>query len=75
MPRERITLLVGTGLHRQMSAEELDALLGPEIARGYRVVVHDAKDPDALTFLRRYPASAAAASTSTRPTCRRACGS
>ena len=55
VPRERITLLVGTGLHRQMSAEELDALLGPEIARGYRVVVHDAKDPDALTFLRRYP--------------------
>ena len=55
VPRGRITLLVGTGLHRQMSAAEVEALLGPEVANGYRVVVHDAQDPDSLTFLRRYP--------------------
>ena len=55
VPRDRITLLVGTGLHRQMSAAEVKALLGPEVAKGYRVVVHDARDPDSLTFLRRYP--------------------
>lgn len=55
VPRDRITLLVGTGLHRQMSAAELKALLGPEVANSYRVVVHDARDPDSLTFLRRYP--------------------
>lgn len=55
VPRDRITLLVGTGLHRQMSAAEVEALLGPEVANSYRVVVHDARDPDSLTFLRRYP--------------------
>jgi len=55
VPREQITLLIGTGLHRGMSAEELDSLLGAEVAQDYRVVVHDAQDPDSLTFLRRYP--------------------
>ena len=55
VPRERITLVVGTGLHRQMSRPELERLLGPEIVRDYRVAVHDSQDPDSLTFLQRYP--------------------
>ena len=55
VPRERITLIVGAGLHRAMSAEEIERLLGEEIARRYRIVMHDARDPDGVTFLQRYP--------------------
>ncbi|MHB8990175.1 MAG: nickel-dependent malate racemase, LarAH5 family [Chloroflexota bacterium] len=45
---ERITLLVGTGLHRPPRESELPALLGEEICRRYRVAVHDARDRDRL---------------------------
>ena len=43
IPREGITILIATGLHRAATADELDTILGPEIARAYRVVSHDAK--------------------------------
>ena len=55
VPRERITLIVGAGLHRAMTAAELEALLGREVVRDYRVVIHDARDPDGVIFLERYP--------------------
>lgn len=42
--RERITILVGTGLHRPTRDSELPALLGPEVYGRYRVAVHDAND-------------------------------
>src|SRR5919198_822539 len=38
VPRERITLLVATGTHRANTPAELDEMLGPALARGYRVV-------------------------------------
>jgi lactate racemase len=40
---ENITILIATGLHRLATREELDVILGPEIAAQYRVVGHDAK--------------------------------
>jgi nickel-dependent lactate racemase len=43
IPRENITILIATGLHRAATADELQTILGPEIARTYRVVSHDAK--------------------------------
>ncbi|MEE9277085.1 MAG: lactate racemase domain-containing protein, partial [Dehalococcoidia bacterium] len=55
VPRGQITLIVGAGLHRGMTQEELERLLGAEIARSYRIVVHDARDPDSQIFLERYP--------------------
>ena len=41
--REKITILIATGLHRAATADELDTILGPEIAKTYNVVSHDAK--------------------------------
>ncbi len=42
--RDRITILVGTGLHRPTRESELPALLGPRVYGRYRVAVHDAND-------------------------------
>jgi lactate racemase len=43
IPVEGVTLLIATGLHRAATPEEIDAILGPEIAAKYRVVNHDAR--------------------------------
>jgi lactate racemase len=51
VPRDRITLLVATGTHRANTPAELDEMLGPALARGYRVVNHDARDDAALVYL------------------------
>jgi nickel-dependent lactate racemase len=40
---EDITILLATGLHRPATAEEIRAIVGPEIASRYRVVNHDAR--------------------------------
>lgn len=37
------TILVATGLHRSATADEIRAIVGPEIASCYRVVNHDAR--------------------------------
>jgi nickel-dependent lactate racemase len=44
IPKEGITILIATGLHRAATTEELDIILGPEIAATYRVASHDARD-------------------------------
>ena len=51
IPREQITILVGTGLHRPNEGDELAALVGPEIARDYRIVNHKARDRETLVHL------------------------
>lgn len=51
IPREQITILVGTGLHRPNEGDELAALVGPEIASGYRIVNHKARDRETLVHL------------------------
>jgi lactate racemase len=43
IPREGITILIATGLHRGATPAELEIILGPEIAATYRIVNHDAK--------------------------------
>ena len=43
IPVEGITILIATGLHREATASEIKAILGPEIAAKYRVVNHDAR--------------------------------
>lgn len=48
VPREQITILVATGTHRANTQAELERMLGPSIARGYRVVNHDARDDATL---------------------------
>ena len=51
IPREQVTILVGTGLHRPNEGDELVALVGPEIARDYRIVNHKARDRETLVHL------------------------
>jgi nickel-dependent lactate racemase len=48
VPRENFTILIGTGSHRANTLAELDAMLGPAVARNYRVVNHSSADPATL---------------------------
>jgi nickel-dependent lactate racemase len=43
IPVDGITILIATGLHREATPGEIQAILGPEIAGKYRVVNHDAR--------------------------------
>ncbi len=40
IPREKITILIATGIHRPNLGEELETLVGREIAANYRIVNH-----------------------------------
>ena len=42
--RERITILIATGLHRAATESEIREICGAEIAAAYRVVNHDARN-------------------------------
>ncbi|HLK70066.1 MAG TPA: nickel-dependent lactate racemase [Bryobacteraceae bacterium] len=44
IPRDQITILIATGLHRPASQEEIREICGEEIAGCYRVVNHDARN-------------------------------
>ncbi len=44
IPKQGVTILIATGLHRAATSEELDIILGPEIAATYNVVSHDARN-------------------------------
>ncbi|BCR05581.1 hypothetical protein DESUT3_26500 [Desulfuromonas versatilis] len=41
--REAITILVATGIHRPNEGAELERLVGPEVAAGYRIINHFSK--------------------------------
>ncbi len=42
--KDGIIILIATGLHRAATKQELDVILGPEIAANYHVASHDARD-------------------------------
>jgi lactate racemase len=44
IPRDGITILIATGLHRAATNAEIREICGEEIAAEYRVVNHDARD-------------------------------
>jgi len=44
IPRETITILIATGLHRPATDDEIREICGPDIAACYRVVNHDARN-------------------------------
>jgi nickel-dependent lactate racemase len=44
IPREGITILIATGLHREATDAEIQTIVGAQIAANYRVVNHDARD-------------------------------
>ena len=43
IPAEGVTILIATGLHRAATEDEIDTIVGAEIAHKYKVVSHDAK--------------------------------
>ena len=43
IPAEAITILIATGLHRAATEDEVNRIVGKEIAAAYRVVSHDAR--------------------------------
>jgi nickel-dependent lactate racemase len=51
IPREKITILIATGIHRPNLGGELVFLVGEEIARNYNVINHFSKDKSQHTFL------------------------
>ena len=51
IPRDKILILIATGLHRPNEGDELVELVGPDIAANYRVENHHGKLLDEHTFL------------------------
>lgn len=49
--REKITILIGTGIHRPSTDDELVTMFGEEIVNNYRIVSHRSKEKDLLSFL------------------------
>jgi lactate racemase len=49
--RENIIILIATGLHRAATSEELDIIVGPQIAAKYRVASHNARAREEHRFL------------------------
>ncbi|HDD34236.1 MAG TPA: nickel-dependent lactate racemase, partial [Thermofilaceae archaeon] len=49
--RDRVEVLVATGLHEPHSASEIEELVGKDLASEYHVYSHDADDEESLTYL------------------------
>lgn len=46
-----VTIFIATGTHRRNNAEEIDKMIGPELARNCRIVCHDARDDSSLVHV------------------------
>ncbi len=55
VPRAGILILIATGLHRPNVGEEIAELVGPQIARNYRIENHDGKDLSSHRYLGQSP--------------------
>ncbi len=55
IPRERILILIATGLHRPNEGAELVEMLGEDIVRNYRVENHLGKQRELHSYLGRSP--------------------
>ena len=51
IPREKITILIATGIHRPNNAEELEIMVGRDIMETYRIVNHLSQKPETHTHL------------------------
>lgn len=58
VPDDRIILVCATGLHRPSTPEEKLVKLGGEVVKRYRILDHEARDPDALVDLGTTPGGA-----------------
>lgn len=50
---EEVTIFIATGTHRANTPDEIELMLGRDIARACRIVCHDARNPDGLADLGR----------------------
>jgi len=55
VPPKNVTIINGTGSHRPNTEEELVAMVGREVASNFRIVNHNAHDPNTLAFAGRSP--------------------
>ena len=55
VPADQIVVLVATGTHRSNTPDELERMLGREVAHGYEVVSHDAFDASKLKHVGETP--------------------
>jgi nickel-dependent lactate racemase len=55
VPLDRFTIVNGTGSHRANSPEELDSMIGADLARRVTVVNHDAHDPATMERVGAFP--------------------
>ncbi len=53
--RDKILILLATGLHRPNEGDELVEIVGPEIAENYRIENHFGQDRDSHTYLGESP--------------------
>ena len=51
IPREKITILIATGIHRPNDAEELETMVGGDIMKMYRIVNHFSQKPETHAYL------------------------
>lgn len=51
IPREKITILIATGIHRPNDTEELETMVGRDIMETYRIVNHFSQKPETHTYL------------------------
>ena len=51
IPREKIVILVATGIHRPSTEAELKEMVGIDILSNYRIVSHLSDEPDAHKYL------------------------
>ncbi len=51
MPREKITILIATGIHRPNEGKELEEMVGRSIMDSYRIVNHFSQKPETHTYL------------------------
>ena len=51
IPREKIVILVATGIHRPSTEEELKEMVGIDILSNYRIVSHLSDEPEAHKYL------------------------
>lgn len=51
IPREKITILIATGIHRPNEGAELEGMVGSAIMETYRIVNHFSQDPGTHAYL------------------------
>lgn len=51
IPRQAITILIATGIHRPNAGEELAEMVGRPIMNTYRIVNHFSQEPETHTYL------------------------